>query len=457
MQRLIIIVILTPLTVLFSQVTPQEFNARRQTVIEQLNENEVMVVFTEPYVIRNGDVEHNYRPNSDFWYLTGFGETNAVLILSGRPRTLELDSAQYSGSEFLFIQARDLKAEGVSGPRLGFDDAVEVLQIANALPIGTFASAFNSIFIGIDTVYANIPTLGKDLSGGAIFRPAIAHADTLVQWLAGGKPTRKMIFKRKLKPRAALKSVERILAPMRQIKSPAEIDLLQQAIDLTGTGIIAAIKRAEGGLYEYQLQATLESAFTEGGSPRRGFPSIMASGPNALILHYGSNRRQSKPGELILIDVGAEVGMYSADITRTIPLDGKFTKAQAEVYNVVLGAQAAAFSAVRPGVTGKELNEIAREYIVEAGYDKYIRHGIAHFLGLDVHDVGMKVEPLKAGTVITVEPGIYIPVDAMEIDAAYRGIGIRIEDDVLVTDTGHEVLSQNIPKTIAEIEGLMAK
>ncbi|MEE9465306.1 MAG: M24 family metallopeptidase [Candidatus Neomarinimicrobiota bacterium] len=244
---------------------------------------------------------------------------------------------------------------------------------------------------------------------------------------------------------------------MRQIKSPAEIELMQQAVDLTGNGITAAMQLAEGGLYEYQLQATVEAAFTEGGSPRRGFQSIIASGPNTLTPHYMSNRRQSKPGELLLMDVGAEVGMYSADITRTFPLDGKFTDAQTKVYNVVLGAQAAAIMAIRPGITIKELNTIAKDYAIKAGYEQYILHGISHFLGLDVHDVGIYKEPLKVGSVITVEPSLYIPVDDMEIDAAYRGMGIRIEDDVLVTETGFRVLSQDIPKTIAAIEELMTE
>jgi Xaa-Pro aminopeptidase len=455
MQRLINIAILTSITVLFSQVTPDEFNARRQTVIEQLNENEVMVVFTEPYVIRNGDGEHNYRPNSDFWYLTGIGESNAVLVLSGSPRTIALDSSQYSGREFLFLNERNPKIERWIGKRLGLDGA-KLLKIANALPITTFTSEFSDMFSGIDTVYSNNPS-DVALYPGAAVRPPIANADTMVQWLAGKNPSAKKKSKHKPKARAIIKAVDRIIAPMRQIKSPAEIDLMQQVIDLTGAGIMAAMERAEGGLYEYQLQATLEAVFTEGGSPRRGFQSIIASGPNALILHYMSYGRQSKPGELVLMDVGAEVGMYSADISRTFPLDGKFTEAQAEVYDVVLGAEAAAISAIRPGVTFKELDEIAKDYIVEAGYEKYIRHGISHFLGLDAHDVGLRKEPLKAGSVITIEPGLYIPVDAMEIDAAYRGMGIRIEDDVLVTETGFRVLSQNIPKTIAEIEGLMTE
>lgn len=455
MHRLLIIGLLTLSTLLFSQITPHEFQARRQVVLEQLEPNEVMVVFTEAYVIRNGDTEHNYRPNSNFWYLTGFGETNAVLVLSGSPRSIETDSAQYSGSEFLFMNERDLKIERWSGPRLGLEGA-KLLKITNALPIETFASAFSDIFSGIDTVYANNPSPTKGLSGGSATRPTNAHADTLIQWLRG-LPTGKRFFKRKPKPRAAIKAINTILFPMRQIKSPAEIDLMQQAVDLTGNGITAAMQLAEGGLYEYQLQATVEAAFTEGGSPRRGFQSIIASGPNALTLHYMSNRRQSKPGELLLMDVGAEVGMYSADITRTFPLDGKFTDAQTEVYNVVLGAQAAAIMAIRPGITIKELNTIAKDYAIKAGYEQYILHRISHFLGLDVHDAGIYKEPLKVGSVITVEPGLYIPVDDMEIDAAYRGIGIRIEDDVLITETGFRVLSQDIPKTIAAIEELMTE
>jgi len=253
----------------------------------------------------------------------------------------------------------------------------------------------------------------------------------------------------------AYKSAGEIIYPMRMYKSAEELELLQRAVDITGKGLVAAMQRAQPGLYEYQVQATIEYEFKDGGAQREGFPCIIGSGPNALILHYSENSRQLQPGELLLMDVGAEVDMYTADISRTVPVNGSFSPAQRELYSYLLEIQAAAAAALKPGITIQELNQIVKGVLMEKGYDQYLIHGTSHWLGLDVHDVGRKNTPAEPSMVLAIEPGIYIPVDDQTVPPPYRGIGIRLEDDFLVTEEGGVILSRNIPRTIEEIESLM--
>jgi Xaa-Pro aminopeptidase len=245
-----------------------------------------------------------------------------------------------------------------------------------------------------------------------------------------------------------------MLETLRLIKSPLEMQYLQKAIDITCRALRAAMVRIEPDLFEYQVQATIEFVFKDMGAGYPAFPCIIGSGPNSTILHYAANERQIADGELLLMDIGAEYRGYSADVTRTVPVNGVFSSAQGELYDIVLRAQKAAIAAVKPGVTRNDVHAVAKGIIEEAGYGPYFMHGTSHFLGLDTHDVGERSETLQPGMVLTVEPGIYIRENA-EVNRKYWNIGIRIEDDVLVTEDGAIELSQSAPREITEIEALM--
>ncbi|MFQ5770634.1 MAG: M24B family metallopeptidase, partial [bacterium] len=214
-----------------------------------------------------------------------------------------------------------------------------------------------------------------------------------------------------------------------------------------------AMRSVKPGLYEYQLEAISEYVFKRGGSEYPAFPSIVGSGPNSIVLHYSENRRKMENGDLVVIDIGAEYHGYAADVTRTIPVNGKFTGEQKRIYEIILRAQKQAITAIKPGVPFRDIHKVAKKTIEEAGYGKYFSHGTSHYLGLDAHDVG-DYGALQPGMVITVEPGIYIP-EGSDLDKAYWNIGIRIEDDVLVTEDGYKILSDKAPKEIDDIEKLM--
>jgi Xaa-Pro aminopeptidase len=239
----------------------------------------------------------------------------------------------------------------------------------------------------------------------------------------------------------------RSLAHVRSVKSPEEVARIRRACEVTCAGLRESMRSSRPGLHEFELQAVLEYVCRRGGAPRQAFPSIVGSGPNGTILHYRANLRRIDEGDLVLMDVGGEYMGYAADVTRTFPANGRFTGEQARLYDIVLEAQRAALAAVRPGVTVRDVDGAARAVIKEAGYGRAFTHGTSHFVGLDVHDPAPR-GPLRAGMVLTVEPGIYL---------AEEGVGIRIEDTVLVTEEGVEVLSPGAPKTRKEIEALMRK
>jgi Xaa-Pro aminopeptidase len=242
------------------------------------------------------------------------------------------------------------------------------------------------------------------------------------------------------------------LAQLRTYKDDDEVRRLTRAVEISAEGHVAAMKAAKPGMYEYQIEAAAEHAFRSLGAERLGYPSIVGSGFNSTILHYDANRRQTQDGDLIVMDMGAEYGYHTADITRTIPVNGKFTPRQQAIYELVLGAQQAAIDSVRPGITLRQLDQIARRYMTDhqgdlcgaGGCVRYFIHGLSHWIGMDVHDVGGG--PLAPGMAFTIEPGIYIPEESL---------GVRIEDDILVTATGPIILSRGAPRTVAEIEKLM--
>jgi Xaa-Pro aminopeptidase len=251
-----------------------------------------------------------------------------------------------------------------------------------------------------------------------------------------------------------VKSPGGLMGRLREIKSAHEVTAIRRAIDATAEGLLLAMRECRPGRFEYEVQAAVEYGMVRNGASYPAFPSIIGSGPNSLILHYEQNRRRMEQGDVLVMDVGAEVEGYAADVTRTIPVSGKFTPEQKKVYAVVLEAQQAVFAAAKPGAAWSELENAARKVITDRGFGRFWRHGVSHHLGIDVHDVGM-MDTVRAGMVITVEPGIYIPAADTTVAAGYRGWGIRIEDDVLITAEGCKVLSSAVPREMGAIERLM--
>jgi Xaa-Pro aminopeptidase len=262
---------------------------------------------------------------------------------------------------------------------------------------------------------------------------------------------------------------------MRRKKAPLELDLMDRAVDITREAHVVAMAAARPGMYEYEIEALLRSVFRRHGSERPAYAPIVGSGPNATVLHYHKNNRRMEDGDLLLIDAGTEYGYYAADVTRTFPVGGKFTAPQRTIYDLVLAAQDASIEATRPGATIDEVHQASvrvlaeglvalgfiegpvEEAIKEERYKRYYMHKTSHYLGMDVHDVGRyfeegKARPLEPGVVITVEPGLYIAANDDKVPAEYRGIGVRIEDDVLVTPGGHRVMSEAIPRRTADVE-----
>jgi Xaa-Pro aminopeptidase len=362
----------------------QEYRSRRERLAQRIKGN-VLVLRAEP------DQELvKYRQEPNFYYLTGFDEPNAILLL---------DAASEPPAEVLFLPDRKLGQERWTGPKLGpGPEAEKITGFSKVLSTSDFDSTLNKAAERAKAVYD-------------------------------------------------LKDVENHIAHLRQIKSPTEIALLEKAVQITLKGHNAAVRSIAPGVMEYEVEAALEYEFRRNGAEGPGFPSIVGSGPFATILHYDKNERRMQAGDVVVIDVGAEYGGYSADVTRTYPVSGRFSPRQREIYQIVLEAQKAAIAKVKPGARISDVHQAAMGYIRSKGYEKYFIHGASHHIGLEVHDAGDTSNPLEANMVITVEPGIYIPEEQ---------IGIRIEDDILVTPTGYRVLSA-FPKEISEIEALIRR
>jgi Xaa-Pro aminopeptidase len=372
---------------------------RREALLDRIGSGVAVVRSGKPRSLeRDFPQDSDYREDNDFFYLTGLEAPGGSLVLIGRQKGPD--------STILYLPERESATEQWTGSTLG---------------PGAEASR---------------------LSGVGEVRDA-SRADTEIERVGSARE------------RPPVRDAAEEVAAVRQIKDPEEIRRLREAVAITGEGLRAAMRAARPGMYEYELEALLEHEFKRRGAERLGFPSIVGSGPNATILHYDENRRATRPGELIVMDVGAEYGYYTADITRTIPVSGRFDPRQRRLYQLVLGAQQAAIDAVRPGTDFATLNRIAREYMRGhsgnlcggTGCDRYFVHGLSHWLGMNVHDVGSFARRLEPGMVFTIEPGIYLPDE---------GLGIRIEDDILVTGTGGEVLSSGIPRTVEDVEAAMA-
>jgi Xaa-Pro aminopeptidase len=396
----------------------ETFKARRQAVMDAMDGG-VAVLYGaggSSAIVRAG-----YIQESNFYYLTGVSEPGAALILA---------PGDHRYNEILFLQRRDVEDEDWNGRREPLGDALnDALGFEEVTRINRLPGYLTNM-------------LQKDRK--AVFLGPVVSADSeLPQELQILRDAQARV------PGTTLENMAGLIAEMRRVKDDWEVEQIQRAVDITGKGIRAAMKSVEPGMMEFQLQSILEHAYELEGAQFRGFSTILAAGANATVLHYGANDQPINDSGLVLIDTGAAWKHYTADITRTFPVNGTFSKRERELYELVLKASDAAIARVRAGADHEnDIQMTAQNIIDEAGYGEYFIHGIGHFVGLDVHDVGDYRRPLKEGVVLTVEPGIYIPEE---------GIGIRIEDVVLVTRDGPVVLSRHIPRTIEEIEAAMAE
>ncbi|MGL5194098.1 MAG: aminopeptidase P N-terminal domain-containing protein [Chroococcales cyanobacterium] len=425
-----------------------EYQQRRQALMEKIGSG-TAIFRSAPMAVMHNDVEYTFRQDSDFYYLTGFNEPNAVAVFA----------PHHEEHQFvLFVQPKDLEKEVWTGYRMGVEGAKERYGADEAYPISELEEKLPQYLIKADRLYYHF---GRDRRFN---ETVLTHWQRLMRTYP----------KRGTGP-VAIQDSGTILHPLRLVKSPAELELMRKAAEISVKAHIQAQEFAQPGRYEYEIQAEMEHLFRLHGGNGFAYPSIVASGANSCILHYIENDRQLQENDVLLIDAGCAYGYYNADITRTFPVNGAFTPEQQTIYDIVLEAQKQATEQVQPGNPYSKIHETAvrvlveglmeigllagdiEEIIKEEKYKPFYMHRTGHWLGLDVHDVGVyqngeDPQNLQPGNVLTVEPGIYIgletkPVEGQpEIPDCWRGIGVRIEDDVLVTPDGHDVLTEGVPK-----------
>ncbi|MDW8845593.1 Xaa-Pro aminopeptidase [Erwinia sp. MMLR14_017] len=433
-------------------MTQQEFLRRRQALLSKMAPATAAVIFAAPEATRSNDSEYPYRQNSDFWYFTGFNEPEAVLVL--------IKSDESHNHSVLFNRVRDLTAEIWFGRRLGQDAAPEKLAVDRALPFGDIAEQLPQLLNGLDGVY----------HAQGLYAEADALLFAALEKLRAGS-------RQNLKAPASVTDWRPIVHEMRLFKSPEEQALLREAGRISALAHTRAMQQCRPGMFEYQLEGEIHHEFTRHGARYPSYNTIVGAGENGCILHYTENESQMGEGDLVLIDAGCELQGYAGDITRTFPVSGKFTAPQRAIYDIVLESLNTALKLFRPGTSIREVNaEVVRimvtglvklgvmkgeveTLIEEQAHRQFFMHGLSHWLGLDVHDVGYyghdRDRVLEPGMVITVEPGLYIAPDA-DVPAEYRGIGIRVEDDIIITADGNENLTDSVVKEADEIEALMA-
>ena len=410
---------------------------RRKELLSKLDDNAVVIVSTNSEQKRNSDVNYPFRPDSSFWYLTGFIEPDAIAVFSKNNYTI-------------FLKPKDITKEIWNGLRLGVEMAPKTLLANNAYDIDTFLDKIESLLTSESSLYFDAP--------GNIGWKDVSSTNKLNQSIA-------------LKFRNRTQLLDPYLSEMRLIKDSTEIQHMQTAADLASKAHMQAMIRTRPGLYEYHITAEFDTLFRKEDS-EHSYPPIVAGGENACILHYNENNKLLNDGELLLIDAGCEILGYASDITRTFPINGKFSEPQKEIYEIVLKAQKSAIASIVPGEAVNKPHEVACEVITQgliklgimddaSSLRDFYMHGTGHWLGLDVHDVGTKeidntIRKFKVGMVTTVEPGIYIR-KSDKVDPKYWNIGIRIEDDVLVTEDGHHILSKAAIKELEDIEQLMSQ
>jgi Xaa-Pro aminopeptidase len=434
-----------------------EFCQRRNDFIAQMPVNSIALISAGQEVTRSNDTEYPFCQNKYFYYLTGFNEPDAILAL------IKGDDAT-SAQSVLFSREKDHQQEIWHGRRVGQVQAVDVYQFDRCFSLAEVDEQLLLLMAGKTAVLL-------------CQHEQKAFQQQVLLWLAEIKKA----VRTGVKAPTTLIDCTTLLDEMRLHKSNAELDIMRQVNVISGGAHQRAMQKTKAGKFEYQIEAELLHEFATNGARYPAYSSIVAGGDNANILHYTDNDDVLNDGDLLLIDAGGELAGYAADITRTFPVNGKFTAAQQVIYQLVLDSQNLAIAAIKPEQNLAELNRIVCDFLTRGLHDlgilkgnlnillvqrackKYFIHGLGHWLGLDVHDVGdyhasqqrEQLRPFVAGMVMTIEPGIYIAKNDQTVDEKWRGIGVRIEDNVLVTETGYENLTVNAPKTIAEIEALM--
>ncbi len=430
-----------------------EYARRRKALMEQMEPNSIAILPAAAVAIRNRDVEHVYRQDSDFQYLSGFPEPEAVIAL--------IPGREY-GEYVLFCRERNPERELWDGLRAGQDGAIRDYGADDAFPVTDIDDILPGLIEGRDRVYSAMgsnPEFDRHLMEWINAIRSKAHL--------GAQPPKEFV------------ALDHLLHDMRLYKSSAEVKVMREAAQISARAHVRAMQASRAGLYEFSLEAELDYEFRKGGAKMPAYGSIIASGRNACVLHYQQNDALLRDGDLVLIDAGCEIDCYASDITRTFPVSGKFSVEQKAIYELVLRSQQAAFAAIKPGNHWNQAHEATVQVItsglVELGllqgevdeliaseaYKAFYMHRAGHWLGMDVHDVGeYKVggewRVLEVGMALTVEPGIYVSPDNQNVAKKWRGIGVRIEDDVVVTKKGCEILTDGVPKSVAEIEALMA-
>ena len=432
------------------------FRAHREKFLAKLPPNSIAILRAAPLKVMSNDVEYLYRQDSDFWYVTGIEDPGAVAVL--RPGVAD-------GRRFVvFVRPRDPRVESYDGPRVGPQEAVAAYGADAAFSSEEFldqmtkydatSRIFSGYFAGVEKLYLSD---GGDAEWADRLRQAIAQMRA-----------------REAGPSTVVDARE-VIHEMRVVKDANEIALIRRATEISARAHARAMKAAAPGRYEFEVQQALDSYCYANGARRMAYPSIVASGPNSVFLHWDRNDRKIQGGDVILNDSGAEYAYYATDITRTYPASGRFSPEQRAIYEIVLAAQKAAMAEVKPGVPHERIGQASarvqteglvklgllkgdvEKIVKENGHRVFTKHGISHWVGLDVHDaskytVGGASRVLEPGMVFTIEPGIYIPANAMGVELKWWNIGVRIEDVLLVTESGFECLSCSTPREIDEVE-----
>jgi Xaa-Pro aminopeptidase len=433
-------------------ISQKEFSKRRKQLMRMAQEDAIIILPSAPERIRSNDTHYPYRQDSDFWYLTGFAEPDAVLVMvPGRKH----------GENLLFCRERNAEREAWDGPRLGPEGAVEKLGMDDAFAIDDLDDILPGLLEGRRRVYYHF---GRDKEFDL----------KLIGWLNRTRAQMRM----GAEPPHEFLELGHLLHEFRLFKSKDEIKLMQRSADIAAEAQIAAMRATKAGLHEFEIEAALQYVYKKNGA-WASYEPIVGAGANGCVLHYRANNARLNQGDLVLCDAGAEYEYYASDITRTWPVSGRYSKEQKALYQIVLDAQTAALSKARIGqawIAGHEaavevltegllslglLKGNLKKIIASGDYKKFYMHKTGHWLGLDVHDVGeYKIagdfRELEAGMVFTIEPGLYIAPGTKGVPEKYQGIGIRIEDDVLITNSGHHVLSSAAPKAVDDVEALMA-
>ena len=433
-------------------MTQQEYLRRRQALLANMQPGSAALIFAAPEATRSNDSEYPYRQSSDFWYFTGFNEPEAVLVL--------IKSDDTHNHSVLFNRVRDLTAEIWFGRRLGQDAAPEKLGVERALAFSEIDEQLYQLLNGLDMVY----------HAQGEYKYADELVFTALDKLRKGS-------RQNLSAPASITDWRPLVHEMRLFKSPEELDVMRRAGEISALAHTRAMEKCRPGMFEYQLEGEILHEFNRHGARFPSYNTIVGGGENGCILHYTENESELRDGDLVLIDAGCEYRGYAGDITRTFPVNGQFSPAQRAVYDIVLESLETALTLFRPGtsiqeVTGSVIRIMVNglvklgilkgdveELIADNAHRAFFMHGLSHWLGLDVHDVGGygadRSRTLESGMVLTVEPGLYIAPDA-DVPAEYRGIGIRIEDDIVITESGNENLTASVVKKADEIEALMA-